>query len=151
MGLASADAAGGVIHHARCAIAIAARAPRAGDRLRLPRRPRPGGDARRRGPRAAARLRRKALHPSAAGGDRPRRVRADRREIAAGAPIDAAWREAAREGRGVFALDGAMVDAPVVAAAQQVLDRARRAGVLAEDELRRAARRRARCSEEDGR
>ena len=51
----------------------------------------------------------------------------------------------------MFALDGAMVDAPVVAAAQQVLDRARRAGVLAEDELRRAARRRARCSEEDGR
>jgi citrate lyase subunit beta/citryl-CoA lyase len=40
--------------------------------------------------------------------------------------------QAQAEGRGVFALDGKMVDAPVVAAQQRVLTRARRAGVLAE-------------------
>ena len=38
--------------------------------------------------------------------------------------------EAAEEGRGVFAVDGEMVDAPLVARAEQVLDRARAAGLL---------------------
>ena len=40
------------------------------------------------------------------------------------------WRQARAEGRGVFTLDGTMVDAPVVAAHQRVLERARRAGAL---------------------
>ena len=135
MGLASTDAAGGVIHHARCAIAIAARARRvqAIDCVCLAVR-----DP-------------EAMRADAALGQRlgydgklcihPQQVAivhdvyaptAD--EIAQARRIAAAWREAAREGRGVFALDGAMVDAPVVAAAEQVLDRARRAGALAEDE-----------------
>jgi citrate lyase subunit beta/citryl-CoA lyase len=60
-------------------------------------------------------------------------------QIATAERVVAAWREAQRDGRGVFALDGRMVDAPVVAAEQQVLARARRAGALAtagEDEDR---------------
>ncbi len=42
-----------------------------------------------------------------------------------------AAREAEAEGRGVFTVDGKMVDAPVIAAQEKVLQRARRAGVLA--------------------
>jgi citrate lyase subunit beta/citryl-CoA lyase len=43
--------------------------------------------------------------------------------------IDAA-RAAEREGRGVITLDGRMIDAPIVAAEERILARARRAGVL---------------------
>ncbi len=41
-----------------------------------------------------------------------------------------AWERAEREGRGVFTLDDKMIDAPLVAVQRQVIDRARRAGVL---------------------
>jgi citrate lyase subunit beta / citryl-CoA lyase len=41
-----------------------------------------------------------------------------------------AWERAAAEGRGVFALDGRMIDAPLAAAERRVLERARRAGVF---------------------
>lgn len=50
-------------------------------------------------------------------------------EVAGARRIVAAWAQAQAEGRAVLALDGRMVDAPVVAAAEQVLARARRAGV----------------------
>ena len=40
---------------------------------------------------------------------------------------------AQRAGQGVFALDGEMVDAPVLALQQRLLERARRAGVLEEN------------------
>ncbi len=43
-----------------------------------------------------------------------------------------AWERAEREGRGVFTLDGKMIDAPLAAAQQRVLERARRAGVLSQ-------------------
>ena len=41
-----------------------------------------------------------------------------------------AWDAARAEGRGVFALDGKMIDGPVAALAEQTLDRARQAGAL---------------------
>lgn len=41
-----------------------------------------------------------------------------------------AWQRAEAEGRGVFALDGKMIDAPLVAVQQRILERARRAGIL---------------------
>lgn len=41
-----------------------------------------------------------------------------------------AWERAQAEGRGVFTLDGKMIDAPLVAVHKRVLERARRAGVL---------------------
>jgi citrate lyase subunit beta/citryl-CoA lyase len=42
-----------------------------------------------------------------------------------------AWERARAEARGVFTLDGKMIDAPLVAVQQRVLARARRAGALA--------------------
>jgi len=50
--------------------------------------------------------------------------------IAAAQRIVAAASAAAADGRGVIALDGKMIDAPIVAAEQRILARARRAGVL---------------------
>ena len=41
-----------------------------------------------------------------------------------------AWERACADGRGVFTLDDKMIDAPLVALQQRVLERARRAGVL---------------------
>ncbi len=46
--------------------------------------------------------------------------------------------QAEAEGRGVFTVDGKMVDAPLVAAQRQVLARARRAGALAPEDARGA-------------
>ncbi|MFN8643615.1 MAG: CoA ester lyase [Candidatus Binatia bacterium] len=56
-------------------------------------------------------------------------------QVAGAARVVAAWREAQAQGRGVFALDGAMVDAPVVAAARAILARARAAGALPPDAM----------------
>ncbi len=42
-----------------------------------------------------------------------------------------AWARVEAEGRGVFTLDGKMIDAPLVAVQQRVIERARRAGALA--------------------
>jgi citrate lyase subunit beta/citryl-CoA lyase len=39
-----------------------------------------------------------------------------------------AWRRAETQGRGVIALDGELIELPVVAMEQRVLERARRAG-----------------------
>ncbi len=44
--------------------------------------------------------------------------------------VTEAWERARAEGRGVFALEGRMIDAPLVAVQERVLQRARRAGVL---------------------
>jgi citrate lyase subunit beta/citryl-CoA lyase len=45
-----------------------------------------------------------------------------------------AWTEAQAEGRGVFSLDGQMIDAPVAAAQQRVLERARKASAIPDSE-----------------
>ena len=42
----------------------------------------------------------------------------------------AAWTEAEQAGSGVFAIDGKMIDAPLVAAQRRILERATRAGLL---------------------
>ncbi len=51
-------------------------------------------------------------------------------QIAHAVRVMEAGRQAASEGRGVFTVDGKMVDAPVIEAQQRILQRARRAGVL---------------------
>jgi citrate lyase subunit beta/citryl-CoA lyase len=133
MQLDDPDASVGVIHHARCALAIAARAGRVvpidtvcvavrdeeafradvvlGMRLgfegKLCIHPR------------QVMIANEVYTPAAARIERALRV------------VEA-WRQAEAQGRGVFALDGMMVDAPVVAAQRRVLERARRAGVLVE-------------------
>ena len=40
------------------------------------------------------------------------------------------WEAAVAEGKGVFALDGKMIDPPLVDIQQRVIDRAKQAGVL---------------------
>lgn len=48
--------------------------------------------------------------------------------------VVSAWRDAQADGRGVFALDGQMIDAPVALAQSRLLERARRAGLIADAE-----------------
>ena len=133
MGLAEADASGGVILHARCALAIAARAARVSaiDCVFLDVR-----DER-------------AFREDAACGQRlgfegklcihPTQVRianevytptAERVDYAR--RVVEGWDRALADGSGVFSLEGRMIDAPLVAIERRVLERARRAGALPE-------------------
>jgi len=133
MGLPAPDPAHGVLYHARCALAIAARAAGVApiDTVCL--------DVR-----DEASFRRDAEEAFALGFDgklciHPAQVMLANAiwtpspaQVAAARRVVAGWREAQASGRGVFALDGKMVDGPVVAAHERVLERARRAGVLEE-------------------
>jgi citrate lyase subunit beta/citryl-CoA lyase len=133
MGLAEADASGGVIFHARCALAIAAKAAGVSpiDCVFLDVR-----DER-------------AFREDAACGQRlgfegklcihPTQVRianevytptAERIDYAR--RVVAGWEQALAEGSGVFSLDGRMIDAPLVDLERRVLERARRADALPE-------------------
>jgi citrate lyase subunit beta / citryl-CoA lyase len=135
MRLASAAASDGVIHHARCTIAIAARARRVQpiDSVCLAVR---DADAMRADTALGQRLGfdgKLCIHPQqVAIVNEIYTPTAE--EVARARRVVAAWRGAEREGRGAFTLDGGMVDAPVVATARQMLARARRAGALADDE-----------------
>jgi citrate lyase subunit beta/citryl-CoA lyase len=131
MGLIEADASRGIIYHARCAVVIAAKACgvapidtvylavkdeqafRADTELGL----RLGFEGK------------LCIHP--------RQVEIanavytpSKEQIDYALRVVEAWERAEREGRGVFTLDGKMIDAPLVAVQQRVLERARRAGVL---------------------
>jgi len=134
MGLARADASAGSVFHARCALAIAARAGRVSpvDTVYLDPRDE-------RGFRADAELGaslgfegKLCIHPSQI-------AIANEVHTPTAEQIDFARRvvEAARaaeaEGRGVFTVDGKMVDAPLIAAQRRILAQARRAGAVPED------------------
>jgi citrate lyase subunit beta / citryl-CoA lyase len=131
MGLTEADASRGIIYHARCALVIAAKACgvapidtvylavkdeqafRADTELGL-------------GLGFEGKL---CIHP--------RQVEIANKVYTPGKEqvdyalrVVEAWKRAEREGRGVFTLDGKMIDAPLVAVQQRILERARRAGVL---------------------
>ena len=131
MGLAEADASHGIIYHARCTLVIAAKACgvapidcvhlavkdeaafRADTELGL----RLGYEGK------------LCIHP------RQVAIVNDaytpgKGQIDYALRVTDAWERAEREGRGVFTLDGKMIDAPLVAAQQRILERARRAGVL---------------------
>lgn len=133
LGLSEPDSSEGVVHHARCAIVIAARsagvAPvdsvcldvrdeaafRADAELGL----RLGFDGK------------LCIHPTQV--TLANRVWTPSDEqIQAAQRVLEAWLEAQSKGVAVFALDGKMVDAPVVAVHERVLERARRAGVLSD-------------------
>jgi citrate lyase subunit beta/citryl-CoA lyase len=130
MGLAHPDAASGVLLHARCSIAIAARACEvaAVDTVYLDVR---DDDGFREDVRLGASLGfegKLCIHP--------RQVvianevlTPDEESIAYAQRVVAAAREAREQGKGVFTVDGKMVDEPVIAAQEKVLERARRAGV----------------------
>jgi citrate lyase subunit beta/citryl-CoA lyase len=130
MGLGDADASRGVVYHARCTLAIAARACGIApiDSVFL-------------AVRDDAAFREDAALGCRLGFDgklciHPRQVEIVNDVYTPGPEqveyanrVVEAWAQAAAEGRGVFALDGRMIDAPVVAVQRQVLARARRAGV----------------------
>jgi citrate lyase subunit beta / citryl-CoA lyase len=131
MQLADADAAHGILHHARCTIAIAARANRLPpidsvclavndeDVIRA-------DVALGLGLGFDGKL---CIHPRQVEiinelyTPTPQRIAAARRTVDAAAA-------AQRDGRGIFTLDGMMIDAPIVAAERRILERARRAGAL---------------------
>jgi citrate lyase subunit beta/citryl-CoA lyase len=131
MGLAEADASRGVAYHARCTLVIAAKAcgVSAIDSVYL-------------SVKDDAAFRQDAELGLSLGYDgklciHPRQVEIVNAvytprgyEIERALRVVEAWERAAREGRGVFALDGAMIDAPLVAVQRKILERARRAGVL---------------------
>jgi citrate lyase subunit beta/citryl-CoA lyase len=133
MGLPETDASSGVILYARCTLVIAARAARVPpiDTVFLDVR-----DERGFRDDAALGLRlgfegKLCIHPAQV------KIVNDlltptAEEIARARRVIEAWEEARAAGRGVFALDGRMVDAPVAALAETVLERARRAGVIEE-------------------
>lgn len=131
MQLPDPDPASGVVHHARCTLVIAARAAGV-----------PSVDTIFVDVRDAAGFRADAEHGRSLGFEgklciHPAQVAPAnevytpvKEEIEAAQRVLAAWEEARAEGRAVFALDGKMVDAPVVAVHERLLERARRAGVL---------------------
>ncbi|HEY5656434.1 MAG TPA: CoA ester lyase, partial [Myxococcota bacterium] len=133
MGLAEADASGGVIFHARCQIAIAARAggvpaidcvfldvrDESAFREDVARGMRLGFEGKLCIHPTQVRIANEVYTPSAERIDYARRV------------VEG-WEKALAEGSGVFSLDGRMVDAPLVELERRVLARARRAGALPE-------------------
>lgn len=133
LGLADPDPSRGVVHHARCAVVIAARAAgrspvdtvcldvrdEAAFRADAERGLRLGFDGK------------LCIHPAQVA-IANRVWTPSEEQIEAARRVLAAWREARERGVAVFALDGRMVDAPVVAMHERVLQRARHAGVLGE-------------------
>jgi citrate lyase subunit beta/citryl-CoA lyase len=133
MGLSEADASQGVVLHARCSVALAAKAARIApiDTVYMAVR---DEQAFREDTEVGCRLGfegKLCIHPT--------HVKIANEvytptltQVEHALRIVEAYQQAQAEGRGVFALDGKMIDAPVVAVQQRILTRARRAGVLAE-------------------
>jgi citrate lyase subunit beta/citryl-CoA lyase len=131
MGLAEADASRGIGYHARCSLVIAAKACGVApiDSIVL-------------SVKDEKAIREDAALGAALGFEgklciHPRQVeivnevytpRPEQVEYAL--RVTEAWQRARAEGRGVFSLDGRMIDAPLVTVQQRVLERARRAGAL---------------------
>ncbi|HZR81556.1 MAG TPA: CoA ester lyase [Candidatus Binatia bacterium] len=131
MGLRVADAASGVAFHARCALAIAARAAgvAAIDCVHLAVKDETGFRADAERGRDLGFDGKLCIHPRQA--EIANEVYTPARDaIERALRVVQAAERAAAAGRGVFELDGRMVDAPVVALERRVLERARRAGVL---------------------
>lgn len=129
LGLAPGPAGVGIIHHARCQLVLAARAAGvdAVDAVVLNIQDHDGCRAEATQAAAMGFVGKQAIHPGqipiihqafTPSADRVRR--AER--------ILETWRQVQTEGRGVVALDGELIELPVVAMEQRILDRARRAG-----------------------
>lgn len=131
MGLPAPDPAGEAVLHARCSVALAARAAgvAAVDTVYLDVRDEAGF-------RADAALGRRlgfegklCIHPAqVAIANATYTPTPD--QVAQAQRVVTAWVAARAEGRSVFALDGKMVDGPVAALAERTLQRARQAGAL---------------------
>jgi len=131
MGLTEADASRGIIYHARCTLAIAAKACGVApiDCVHLAVK---DENAFREDTELGFHLGfegKLCIHPRQV--EIANQVYTPGREqIDYALRVVEAWEHAESEGRGVFTLDGKMIDAPLVAVQQRVLERARRAGVL---------------------
>jgi len=135
MGLAGADASQGVIFHARCALAIAARADGVApiDTVCLDVR---DEQAFRRDAQFGLQLGfegKLCIHPLQVKIANEVHTPTNEQIAYAQRVLDAS-QKAYAEGKGVFTIDGKMVDAPLVAAQHRVLERARRAGILSASE-----------------
>jgi citrate lyase subunit beta/citryl-CoA lyase len=133
LGLSDPDPSEGVVQHARCAIVIAARAASVAplDTVCLDVRDEAAFQAdAERGLRLGfdGKL---CIHPTQVALANRIWTPTDE-QIQAAQRVLEAWLEAQAKGVAVFALDGKMVDAPVVAVHERVLERARRAGVLSD-------------------
>jgi len=131
MGLREADASRGVTFHARCTLAIAAKAGGVApiDSVYLAVKDEAGFRADAELGLALGFEGKLCIHPRQA--ELANEVYTPRPEEIAHARRVLEAADAARaEGRGVFALDGKMIDAPIVAVQRRVLERARRAGAL---------------------
>lgn len=131
MGLREADASRGVTLHARCTLAIAAKAGGVApiDSVYLAVKDEAGFRADAELGLALGFEGKLCIHPRQA--ELANQVYTPRpEEIAHARRILEAADEARAHGRGVFALDGKMIDAPIVAVQRRVLDRARRSGAL---------------------
>jgi citrate lyase subunit beta/citryl-CoA lyase len=133
MGLAEADASTGIIFHARCMLALAAKAGGVApiDNVCLAVKDESAF-------RADVELGRRlgfegklCIHPVQVGiANDVYTPTAD--QIAYARRVLEGWEQARADGRGVFTMDAKMVDAPLVAVQERILERARRAGVLDE-------------------
>ncbi len=131
MGLAAADTSTGVLLHARCRLAIAAAAakltPIDGVCLAVK-----DADAFEEEGNLALQLGfegKLCIHPAQVEIANSIFTPSDE-QIAAALRVIDGWEAAVAEGRGVFALDGKMIDPPLVEIQQRVIDRAKLAGVL---------------------
>jgi citrate lyase subunit beta/citryl-CoA lyase len=129
LGITAGPAAGGILLHARCQLVLAARAAGldAVDTIYLNVKDAEGLRAEAEQAVEIGFAGKLAIHPGqlpiiheAFTPDAERLARAER--------ILAAWRQAQAEGRGVCALDGLLIERPVVEAEQRILRRARRLG-----------------------
>jgi citrate lyase beta subunit len=131
MGLADADASQGVVYHARCQLVIAAKACGVApiDSVFLAVKDDTGF---RKDAELGLRLGyegKLCIHPRQVV-ITPEVYTPSRAEIDRAKQVVEAWEKAKADGRGVFAFDGKMVDAPVAAVQERVLERARRAGAI---------------------
>ena len=148
MGVPADDPASGVLYHARCAVAVAARAcsVQPVDNVCLAVR---DEQAFRRDVEVGIQLGfegKLCIHPAQVTianelyTPTPEQVEYARRVVSG-------WQAARAQGLGVFTLDNKMVDAPLVRAQERVLARAQRAGLISEEMLAETARSQASSSE----
>jgi citrate lyase subunit beta/citryl-CoA lyase len=134
MGLADGDLSAGVVYNARCSLAITAAAAGvvAIDGVCLAIRDDNAFESEARAALSLGFMGKLCIHPAqvAIANDvftpTPEQIARARRVVEASSAAE-------RTGQGVFALDGKMVDAPVLQLQQRLLERARRAGVLDAD------------------
>jgi citrate lyase subunit beta/citryl-CoA lyase len=129
MGLADGDLSAGVVYHARCSLSIAAAGVAAIDGVCLAIRDNDAFEAEARVALGLGFMGKLCIHPAQVA-IANRVFTPTPEQIARAKRVVDASSAAARTGQGVFALDGKMVDAPVLRLQQQLLERARRAGVL---------------------